>query len=359
MLNWTQIKGHQRNKEVLSRALENNRLHHALLFAGPDGVGKRLLANALAASINCINRQEDEFKPACGTCVSCHKVWQNIHPDMHLVEPQGNVIKRIKISQIREIQKAATMPPYEAREQVVVILDAHLMGEEASNALLKTLEEPSGRMRMILTTDQPHLLLDTILSRCQLFRFGAITREDVSEILARLIQETESLQQYKGQEKLLDIAAAFGEGSVGKSLEILESGLLHERSELIDKLKSLRPRNPIDYLQLAENMAKDKEKKALLMERLDAIKVFLRDVMRAQAAQGSTQDAVLINTDMKQEVLRWANAYSTQDTLDRIDAIHDAQELIRRNVNPQLVMERTLRKLKPNQQQAELIFSRR
>ena len=363
VLNWNDIKGHQRNKEVLESALRNDRLHHALLFAGPSGVGKAALAHALAASINCIARTELTFAPACGSCSSCRKVWQGIHPDMHIVEPQGNIIKTIKIDQIREIQKASSMPPFEAREQVVLIIDAHLMGDEASNALLKTLEEPSGRMRMALMTDQPHMLLDTIRSRCQLFRFGALKREEVTEILTALLPANEALrasvQEQGGADgPILDIAAAFGEGSVGRSMAILETGILAERAELVDEIKRLRPRHPADYLQLAEQIARDKEKKELLLERLDAVKVFLRDVMRAQASKLEIDPTTLINSDMANEVMRWARALDAREVLDRIDALNEAQKLLQRRVNAQLVLERTLRKIKPAPHQSELLFAR-
>lgn len=358
MLNWNDIKGHQRNKDVLERAVASDRLHHALLFAGPDGVGKRALCRALASAINCTTRQLGEFSPACGTCSSCRKNIQLIHPDLMLVEPQGNVIKTIKIEQIRQIQKSATMPPFEAREQIVIIFDAHLMGNTAANALLKTLEEPSGRMRMMLTTDQPHLLLDTIISRCQLLRFGALTREDVSSTLQRLIPDDDDLKPYATRPDMLSIAAAFGEGSVGRAAEILKSGMLEERKELIDRVKSLRQRHPMDYLDMAEDIAKGKDKSERLFERLDVIKVFMRDVMRMQVAQGSDSTATLVNLDMQAEVERWAHAYSTQDTLNCIDAIHAAQDLIGRRVNAQLVVERALRKIQPTTHQQDLLYSR-
>ena len=357
MLKWTQIQGHRRNKEVLERAVGQGRLHHALLFAGPDGVGKRALAVALAAVVNCVERQQGAFEDACGVCVSCHKVRQNAHPDLILIEPEGNVVKTIKIEQIRRVQKAATTPPFEAREQVVVLLDAHAMGEAAANALLKTLEEPTGRMRMILTSDQPHLLLDTILSRCQLLRFGALEREQVADLLRPLIERDEALSAYRDRPELATIAAAFGEGSVGRAWAILSSGVLEERAELLEQIKRLRPRHPIDYLSLAEEYAKDKSKKELIVERLDALKVFFRDVMRAQI--DPSDEAPLVNLDLKHEVARWAEALSPGQILDRLDAINQAQALLQRRVNTQLVMERALRSIRPDPDQLDLLFARR
>ena len=95
MLNWSDIKGHARIKEVLERSLSQGRLHHALLMAGPDGVGKRAMALALAAAINCRDRVEGTFEPGCGQCNSCRKIFTNIHPDLLVVEPDGKVLKYI------------------------------------------------------------------------------------------------------------------------------------------------------------------------------------------------------------------------------------------------------------------------
>lgn len=352
MLEWSSIRGHQRVKQVLERAVSINRVHHALLFAGPDGVGKASLALALAASINCHARAEDEFRQACGRCPSCRKIWQSIHPDIMIVEPQGNIIKTIKIAQIREIQKSSMTAPYEARERVILIRDAHKMGAEAANALLKTLEEPTSRMRMILTTDQAHLLLDTIRSRCQLIRFGALERADVRELLAQCVRADKSLAATPAS---MDVASGFGEGSVGRALEILASGLLEGRAEIIDKLKSLRPRHPADYLSWTEELARDKKKKGSLNEVLDIIKVFLRDVMRYRVSANHERT---INTDMVREIERWARAMTLEEIIAAIETLNNAQELLARNVNAQLVMERALRSLQPNEHQSSSLHMR-
>lgn len=319
--------------DVLERAVDTGRVHHAYLFAGPSGVGKRSVALAFAAALNCEERTDDEFAEACGTCMSCRKMWQIQHPDLHVVEPDG---KRIKIDQIRIIQKAATTRPYEARFQVVIIDEAHRMTTEASNALLKTLEEPPSTMRIIVVTDQPHKLLDTIRSRCQLVRFAPLDPAVVSELLE------EQLDDRDVEPALFAVAAGYGEGSAGRALEILESGALQERAELVEHLQRLTNRNPIDLLDWAESWSKERDR---LTERLETLKVMYRDVMIYQT---SGREERLVNRDLSAELRSLANGLTVEDVLRRLDTIDEAQTMLDRNVNPQLITEDLFLKLAPS-----------
>ncbi len=337
MLSWTQVEGHARVKDVLERSVASERLHHALLFTGPSGVGKRALALALAASVNCTRREVGVWASACGECPSCRKIDQSIHPDLMLLEPQGKKNKTLKIEQIRGIHKATHARPYEARERVVIIDDAHLMTEEASNALLKTLEEPSASTRLILVTDAPHMLLDTILSRCQRIRFGALTREQVTRLLGVIAVNDPDL---KGSgAALLDVAAGYGEGSVGRAREVLSTGLLSGRQELVDELVGLERGHPRALLELAEQLKKSDD----LNAQLDILKVFLRDVMLFQVVG---EGAGIVNSDLLALVRRWSDKMHADRAISSIEAINEAQELLGRNVNGQLVMEKMLRALR-------------
>jgi DNA polymerase-3 subunit delta' len=334
MLTWNQIEGHGRIKQVLERALAHDRMHHALLLTGPAGIGKRTLALALTGILNCTRRDPSQVKDLCGECPSCRKLRQGFHPDVMVVEPEGTgTVKTIKIAQIREIQKAATTKPFEGRWRVVIIDDAHRMGDEASNALLKTLEEPMGQLRLILVTPQPQLLLGTILSRCQMLRFGALKQDVVERLLASKI----AAGNY--DPALIAVAAGYAEGSVGRALELLAGGLLEQRTELLEPLVALRAGHPKELLDLAENLSKQKE---TLGGQLDIVRVFLRDVMLVQV--GTAADG-LINRDMVGLVEQVARRVSLGQVLGLLEAVEQAQEQLQRHINPQMVMERLLRAL--------------
>ncbi len=333
MLNWSDIRGHRRTMDVLERAVDTGRVHHAYLFAGPSGIGKRSVALAFAAALNCVERPEDEFREACGTCVSCRKVWHIQHPDLHVVEPDGT---RIKIDQIRVIQKAAMTRPYEARHQIVIIDEAHRMTTEAANALLKTLEEPPDTMRLIVVTDQPHNLLDTIRSRCQLVRFAPLDPAVVSDLLEAQLVDDEEIDR-----ALFTVAAGYGEGSAGRALEILNSGALEERAEIVSRLRELTNRRPIELLDWAESWAKERNQ---LGERLETLKVMYRDVMLLET---SGRKERLVNRDLADDLEALADDLNVEEVLARIDLIDDAQSMLDRNVHPQLIAEDLLLKLAP------------
>lgn len=333
---WDEILGHERVKEVLARSVANGRTHHALLFAGPKGVGKHALAYALSAVLYCQSRTSDSR--VCGVCPSCRKMRQGIHPDIIELVPEGKKLKRIKIDQIRQMQKKTATSPYEAPQHIVIIDEAHAMNEEAANALLKTLEEPSAHLRLILITDNDHLLLDTIISRCQMVRFGALEPNHVTEILERLIQQSEAIDGPVAPE-LLHIAAGFGEGSPGEAFRVLQSGMLQEREHFLRKILELETNRPLKTLGLAEELSKQNP---MLAEHFDILQVFMRDIMLYKI---HPDQSGLINRDLIRFIEQLDEVMSLDDTLQVIDLIRQARQRYQRNVNPQLILEDMLEQL--------------
>ena len=180
-ISWQNILGHEKPIARLRTLLAENRLPHALLFAGPDGVGKLRVAQALAAAILCENAGE---RP-CGRCPQCRALQQDTHPDYYELHPEGKAIKTIKIDAIRQVQTEAARLPLLAKKRVIVIDDAESMNEAAENSLLKTLEEPTGAVHFILVTRAKSSLLDTILSRCMHVGFGSIPETELARALVQ------------------------------------------------------------------------------------------------------------------------------------------------------------------------------
>ncbi len=166
---------------VLARlydAWARERLHHALLLEGPQGVGKRQLAERLALAVNC------EAPPApggyCGACGACRPILAGRHPDVVRVEPDTTKAARtIPVEAIREVIRRAQYHRYSARQRFVILDPAEAMQEPAANALLKTLEEPPDGTGFLVITHNARSLLPTIRSRCQLVRLGTVPTAEI------------------------------------------------------------------------------------------------------------------------------------------------------------------------------------
>ena len=261
-MTFDQILGHDRQKGILRRALANGRLAHAYLFSGPDGIGKRLMALALARAIVCHEQR------GCGHCQACRKIDHQNHPDLHILEPDGS---SIKIEQIRAFQRELNLKPLESPRKICLIEQADAMTVGAANALLKTLEEPRGDTLLMLLSSQPNRLLETIRSRCQPLPF---TRHPNSRIQAELekqlgIESTES-----------HILAALSEGSFKKAFGKDRELYLEQRRELLKTLTGLSSGSILPILDFAERLAADK---TILPDILEIFQAFYRDVLHGPA----------------------------------------------------------------------------
>ncbi|MGD0230497.1 MAG: DNA polymerase III subunit [Syntrophorhabdales bacterium] len=161
--------GHDHQKRVLSSLVERGKLPHALLFAGPGGVGKRTIAVELIKNLFCAEGR------ACGTCRGCRGIEAGLHPDFTFVAGEGP----IKIDGMRAIRKDVYEPPYEAQLRAILIDNAELMTHEAANALLKTLEEPPPSNLFVLVSSREREIPQTVRSRCMRVGFGPLSTETV------------------------------------------------------------------------------------------------------------------------------------------------------------------------------------
>lgn len=152
-------------QELINRA-RKNRLPHALILTGPHGVGKTEFAQSLAKWLLCLDENKSHQGEPCGQCHSCNLIQAGHHPDYIYVEPEGKS-KQILIGQIREVNQRLTETPSISSSQVLIINPADVMNINASNAFLKTLEEPPGATRIILLSDYYGAIMPTIKSRCQ------------------------------------------------------------------------------------------------------------------------------------------------------------------------------------------------
>ena len=184
------IIGQERPIRFLTQILQKRSIPHAMLFTGVDGIGKQTTARALGMALNCLN---PVGVSACGECPPCQKVISGTHPDMITVKPEGAFIK---IDQVRAVSRQLRFAPLEGNWRVVIINDAQALNLEASNAILKILEEPPKGTVIILTATQTTDLLPTIVSRCQQVAFRPIPYEKVAEVLVSYGDLTDKRQQH-------------------------------------------------------------------------------------------------------------------------------------------------------------------
>jgi DNA polymerase-3 subunit delta' len=229
-MSWGSVRGHDRVVASLRRAAEGGRLPHALLFVGPEGVGKRLFAQTLAQALLCERSRESAFEP-CGACPACHQVAAGSHPDVLTVsKPEDR--HELPIDAIRQLNHDLALAPMRGRRRLAIVDDADDLSDEASNAFLKTLEEPPPGAVLILVGTAPELQLDTILSRCRVVRFEPLAEADLGPILL-----AQGLASTPAEAAAL---AARAEGSVSRAAGLADPALGPFRRELIAAVSSPR-----------------------------------------------------------------------------------------------------------------------
>jgi DNA polymerase-3 subunit delta' len=312
------ILGHQAIIDGLRAAKAHDRVAHAYLFAGPEGIGKSLVATAFAQLLCC--PENGGGSDGCGRCRTCRLLAEGRHPDLITLEPEGAFIK---ISQVREMIKILRYPPVEAAYRVVIIEPADTLHPAAANALLKTLEEPSLCNIFILVTNQPHALLATIRSRAQQVRFSMLERQLV---VGWLVQNAEL-----DEESAHEVAAISG-GSVGLARDLSSPQLQATRSDCLALLMALRVMSLNQVILAAEKLASAKKELPAVM---DVIRLALRDLLLKSV--GATHQALTF-----QRFAADFGAAHHERLMAGLDHVDEAEDAIRHNVNPRLVTENLL-----------------
>lgn len=323
-MTFNDIIGHERPLAILKRAVIGGSLPHAYLFSGESGIGKRTVAIALAAAVNCSSPAQGT---GCGRCASCIKSASGGHPDIHLLAPDGD---EIKIDQVREAQATLTLKPFEGKKKVLIVDEAESLNIAAQNAFLKTLEEPPGDSLIILVTAVPEGLLPTILSRCQKIAFHPLPRKRLAEVLVekRGISEEEAM-----------FLAAVARGSIGRALDMDPEAERAERAEAIDLLSRAYSMDTEAILSLAENFSKNREG---FEKFLETGTEWLRDVM----VFGETGDkGLIIHRHDTDRLRQWTGIIPRHRLMPDMKLFEQSRSLLDRRVSSQLVAENLLMRL--------------
>jgi DNA polymerase-3 subunit gamma/tau len=333
--------------ETLQNAIRNNRVAHAYIFSGARGVGKTTAARILAKALNCVNGPTPE---PCGVCDACKEIAAGTSLDVIEIDAASNR----GIDQIRELREMVRYAPAAARSKVVILDEAHMLTGEASNALLKTLEEPPDRVIFVMATTEPENLVDTIRSRSQHFHFRALTFAEISGRLQEIAQK----ENLKIEPGALAVIARMAEGSLRDALSLLEQARAFCGDTIPDKdvreLLGVVPEDALEELvgAIASGSADralglvhtfQKEGRNLQHFCREAIR-HMRNLLIARAC-GADSDLIAATPDQRPALQRAAAQFSEEDLTRFFQILLHTDDDLRRKPDPRVHLEMGLLRL--------------
>jgi DNA polymerase III subunit gamma/tau len=344
---FSDLVGQEHVTETLANALKNDRVAHAYIFSGARGVGKTTAARILAKALNCVH---GPTATPCGECDSCREIAAGTSLDVIEIDAASNR----GIDQIRELREMVRYAPASSRSKVVILDEAHMLTGEASNALLKTLEEPPDRVTFVMATTQPEDLVDTIRSRSQHFHFRALT---FGEIAARL-EEIAQKETLKIDAGALAVISRMAEGSMRDALSLLEQARAY-CGEVItnDAVRELLGVVPDDALAalvsaIAEGSADralglihtfQKEGRNLQHFCREAIR-HMRNLLIAKVC-GADSDLIAATADQRPALAEAAALFSEEDLTRFFQILLQTDDDLRRKPDPRVHLEMGLLRL--------------
>lgn len=323
------IPGNARIKNILKRALAKGRLPHALVFSGPEGVGKRRTARTLAQALNCLELTDD----ACGRCAHCRAIEKGAlpaekglgkadFPDVMEIDAEKGPIK---IETMRFLKKAAYLRPMSGKHRVFIIDDADKMSPEGAHSILKVLEEPPAGTYIILVTANPHLLLSTIMSRCQVLEFAGIGEEEIAAVLEKEGHPAE-------QARILSLLA---QGSLSRALDMDWEEVVEERRRAWELLESLLMWNkPSRFLMFFPRSLAWRTEDTL-RRHMEMFASFCRDCLLI-ASEGDPR--LLMNPDYDDPIAGAAAAAGPRRSLDLLDRVESVLQDMPKKLNINLLV---------------------
>jgi len=335
------LVGQEHVTETLANAIKKDRVAHAYIFSGARGVGKTTAARILAKALNCVNGPTSE---PCGVCDSCKEIAAGTSLDVIEIDAASNR----GIDQIRELREMVRYAPAAARSKVVILDEAHMLTGEASNALLKTLEEPPERVIFVMATTQPEDLEDTIRSRSQHFHFRALTFNEITDRL-KYIASKENL---KIEDGALAVMARMAEGSMRDALSLLEQARAYCGDEIQDQavrdLLGVVPEDALNELVLA--IAEQSAERALgLVHRFQKegrnLQHFCREAIRHMRnlliarVCGADSDLLAATPDQRPGLAKAAALFSEEDLTRYFQILLQTDDALRRAMDPRVHLE--------------------
>src|SRR3974390_830226 len=341
------LGGQRHVAETLQNAIHKDPVAHAYLFPGARGVGKTTAAIILAKALTCVKGPTPE---PCGVGDSCKEIAAGTSLDVIEIDAASNR----GIDQIRELREMVRYAPAAARHKVVILDEAHMLTGEASNALLKTLEEPPDRVIFVMATTQPEDLEDTIRSRSQHFHFRALTFLEITSRLEYIAKQ----ERLKIDEGALSVIARMAEGSMRDSLSLLEQARAYCGDDINDKeVRELLGVVPEDALnELVEAIAAQSADRALKLVHTfqkegrnlqhfcrEAIR-HMRNLLIARVC-GADSDLIAATPEQRPALAKAAALFSEEDLTRYFQILLQTDDDVRRKMDPRVHLEMGLLRL--------------
>lgn len=348
MAAFSKVIGQNRVKKFFTKALENDRTSHAYLFVGDRGVGKEAMALEVAKTMLCKNAL------ACDApqCDKCTRVAKLSHPDLHFIFPtpanakeedQAEIIKSvvenpyarkelwanpsISIEQIRQVRRKANFKSFEGRGRVVILVDCERMTTEAANSLLKILEEPPAKMRLLITSSRPSLLLPTITSRCQEIKFDPLTAQEIETALV----------QFDGVDtERAGLVARLAAGSYRRASELLGEDVKEMQESALEFFRTSVQSSFVQIQYVDELLSRWQRDSKKIRDMLALLAIWLRDAQVFKESEGD--DNLLIHADRTEVLEKFTARFHNADLYTAVNAVEDSLHLMNRNVQMNLIL---------------------
>ena len=319
-MNWGVI-GHEWAVRLLRGHIKHDSVRHAYLLVGPRSIGRRTMALRFSQALNC----QDPQAPGepCRACRACEQVERMQHPDLLVVqaEDQGTTLR---VDQVRELQHDLALSPYQSAYKVAVLLRFEEANISAANALLKTLEEPSPRVVLILTAESEELLLPTIVSRCETLHLQPVPLEDLAEVLRARLDISADQAEF---------LAHVSNGRPGYALRLHhEPDSLEARQDWLDVHSEVLSANRVNRFAIADTLAKNR---AAMIDALTIWLSFWRDVF----LKASGAAVPITNVDRSAEIEHLAGQLGFKRASQAVIDIEQIMNLLNRNINSRLALE--------------------